>query len=121
MAETTELASAVADLDDGYLKILLTLAIRRAQSDEPRRASFWHAVAATLAEEQERRQATAKFDRSVKAIKPDEVPIAGPGGAPDLQSMLAELRHEMATVEAELRESAGDLSAVEADSVPVGP
>lgn len=120
MADTTELTSAVADLDDGYLKVLLTLAIRRAQSDEPRRASFWHAVAATLAEEQERRRATASFDRSVKGMKPTEGAAVDDRGT-GLQAMLAELRHEMATVEAELRESAGDLSAVEADSVPVSP
>ena len=57
MAETpSDLAAAVSELDDGYLRVQLLLAVRRASTDEPRRAGMWHALAALLADEQQRRQ-----------------------------------------------------------------
>ncbi len=57
MAETpSDLAAAVSELDDGYLRVQLLLAVRRASTDEPRRAGMWHALAALLADEQQRRR-----------------------------------------------------------------
>ncbi len=56
MADTSELAAAVSELDDGYLRVQLLLAVRRASSDEPRRAGMWHALAGVLAAEQQRRR-----------------------------------------------------------------
>jgi hypothetical protein len=57
MAEpTTDLEAAIAALDDGYLRVQLLLAVRRAGTDEPRRAGVWHALAALLAAEQQRRR-----------------------------------------------------------------
>ena len=53
---TSDLAAAIAELDDGYLRVQLLLAVRRAGSDEPRRAGLWHALAAQLAAEQQRRR-----------------------------------------------------------------
>ncbi len=50
------LAEAIASLDDGYLRVQLLLAIRRAGADEPRRAGLWHALATQLAVEQQRRR-----------------------------------------------------------------
>ena len=59
MAETpSELAAAIAELDDGYLRLQLLLAVRRASTDEPRRAGLWHALAGLLAAEQQRRAET---------------------------------------------------------------
>lgn len=56
MADTpSELAAAIAELDDGYLRLQLLLAVRRASTDEPRRAGLWHALAGLLAAEQQRR------------------------------------------------------------------
>ena len=56
MADTSELAAAVSELDDGYLRVQLLLAVRRASTDEPRRAGMWHALAGILAAEQQRRR-----------------------------------------------------------------
>ncbi len=53
---------AVAELDDGYLRAQLFLAVRRASSDEPRRAALWHSIARLLAAEQQRRQETGGGD-----------------------------------------------------------
>lgn len=107
-----ELNSAIADLDDSYLKVLLTLAIRRSQSDEPRRAGFWHALAVNLAQEQEKRRRGAALRPSgeATAIAVDE--------APELQSVLDELRIEMATLQSELRESVGDMARIDPEDAP---
>lgn len=57
MAEPlSDLAEAIAALDDGYLRVQLLLAVRRAGTDEPRRAGVWHALAGLLAAEQQRRR-----------------------------------------------------------------
>jgi len=57
MAEpTSDLVAALTELDDGYLRVQLLLAVRRAGTDEPRRAGMWHALAALLASEQQRRR-----------------------------------------------------------------
>jgi hypothetical protein len=102
-----ELSSAIADLDDSYLKVLLTLAIRRSQSDEPQRAGFWHALAVNLAEEQEKRRRGAQLRPSgeATAVAVDE--------GPELQAVLDELRIEMATLQSEIRESMGDMAVID--------
>ncbi len=56
MDETSDLVEAIAALDDGYLRVQLLLAVRRAGTDEPRRAGLWHALAAMFAAEQQRRR-----------------------------------------------------------------
>jgi hypothetical protein len=57
MAEPlSDLVEAIAALDDGYLQVQLLLAVRRAGTDEPRRAGLWHALAGCFAEEQRRRR-----------------------------------------------------------------
>ncbi|MGH9224516.1 MAG: hypothetical protein ACRD2W_12235 [Acidimicrobiales bacterium] len=101
MAEHTDLSAAVTELDDEYLKVMLLLAVRRSQSEEPRRSGFWHAVAVILAGEQEKRRGVAEFDRSAVATS---IAVA-PG--PEIEAVLQELRQEMASLEAEVRESTG--------------
>ncbi|MFP5317792.1 MAG: hypothetical protein ACLGI2_05795 [Acidimicrobiia bacterium] len=103
MSEDSELTSAVAELDDEYLKVLLLLSVRRAHNDEPRRAGFWHALATSLAEEQERRRSAAELTPGAVATS-----VAADEG-PEVEAVLEELRHEMASLEAEMRESRGDL------------
>lgn len=107
MADNDELTSAIAELDDSYLKVLLTLAIRRSQNDEPRRAGFWHALAVSLAEEQEKRRRGAELRPSgeATAVAVDE--------GPELEAVLDELRVEMATLQSEIRESMGDMALVD--------
>ncbi|HEX3393383.1 MAG TPA: hypothetical protein VHS52_02555 [Acidimicrobiales bacterium] len=95
-----ELVPAVSDLDDAYLKVLLLVAIRRATSEEPRRAGFWHGLAAILAAEQEKRRGVAQLgDDEPFALQPDELP--------ELQTLVADLRADLETVEAEYQESYG--------------
>jgi hypothetical protein len=101
MAESADLNSAIAELDDGYLKAMLLLSVRRAQSDEPRRGGFWHALAVALADEQEKRRRAAEVDPAAAAAAPDDLP--------PLQDLLEELRLEMAGLQSELRESVGDM------------
>jgi len=109
MANEGELSSAVAELDDSYLKVMLTLAVRRSQSEEPRRAGFWHALAVTLAEEQEKR-------RSAAELEPAAATTAVATEAQDLHAVLQELRYEMASLEAEVRESVGDMETVDPEN-----
>ena len=98
--ETNELSSSVSDLDDGYLKVLLLLAVRRATSEEPRRAGFWHALAAILGAEQEKRRGTAElFDASPAGLQPEDIG--------ELEAVIEELRRDVATLEAEYREFQG--------------
>lgn len=97
-----DLNGAVAELDDGYVTVLLLLAIRRASSEEPRRAGFWHALAGVLAAELEKRRGAAQFRRDDPlAIKPE------PG---ELEAVVAGFRRDLETLEAEYRESYGDLA-----------
>ena len=109
--ESSELESAVAELDDSYLKVMLTLAVRRASTEEPRRAGFWHALAVTLADEQEVRRSAAvlKPQAEATAIAADE--------STDLQAVLDELRMEISAVEAELREASGDMARIDPENV----
>jgi len=109
VAEESQLATVVADLDDNYLKVMLLLAIRRAQSEEPRRSGFWHAIAVALAEEQEKRRGAAEFDRQALAGSPPAVDTA------ELQAVIEELQLEIRTVEAEMRESAGEMAIAGSD------
>ncbi len=86
MAEpTSDLSEAIAALDDGYLRVQLLLAVRRAGTDEPRRAGVWHALAGLLAAEQQRRRQS------------DE--LTGGGGEPDdllpSASVVAEVQEEL--------------------------
>ena len=101
MAETSDLASAVDELDDGYLKVLLLLAVRRARTEEPRRAGFWHALAVALAEEQETRRGAAELNANATAT----VPAAGS----EVEQVLDELLLDLTTLKAELRESGGEM------------
>jgi hypothetical protein len=103
MAEGNQVANAVAELDDGYLKVMLLLAVRRGQSEEPRRSGFWHALAVLLAEEQDRRRRAAQFvpDAEATAVAVDE--------RPELEAVLDELRIEIRSLEAEMNESFGVL------------
>lgn len=109
--ESSELEAAVAELDDSYLKVMLTLAVRRASSEEPRRAGFWHALAVTLADEQEVRRSAAVLEPKAEAtaIAADE--------SPDLQAVLDELRMEMHAVEAELQEASGHMPRIDPENV----
>jgi hypothetical protein len=102
MPEASDLSSAVADLDDGYLKVLLLLAVRRARSEEPRRAGFWHALAVSLAEEQETRRSAAELQPSAVA------PVPEPGA--EVDQVLDELVHDLTTLKAELKESGGEMA-----------
>lgn len=101
MAESSDLTSSVAELDDGYLKVLLLLAIRRTHAEEPRRAGFWHALAVALAEEQETRRGAAEFRADATA------PV--PRGGPEVEQALDELLLDLTTLKTELRESGGDM------------
>ena len=76
----SDLAAALSELDDGYLRLQLLLAVRRASTEEPRRAGLWHALAGMLAAEQQRRrdEGTAGGD--------DVLPAA---------SVVAEVREEL--------------------------
>lgn len=97
-----DLASAAAGLDDDYLKVLLLMALNRARSEEPRRAGFWHAVAVVLAEEQEKR-------RSAAALVPGRFAAAAEAGRPELEAVIGEMRSQLVALEAEVRESVGDM------------
>ena len=85
MAEPlSDLAEAITALDDGYLRVQLLLAVRRAGTDEPRRAGVWHALAALFAAEQERRRQSSE--------------LIGAGEPPDLlpsASVVAEVQEEL--------------------------
>jgi hypothetical protein len=107
MADTSvDLSSAIAELDDEYLKVMLLLAIRRARSEAPRRAGFWHALAVALAEEQETRRSAAELRPSASAQVPEDEALS---------AVLEELRREVNTLEAEVRESVGDLGVAGAE------
>ena len=85
MADATgDLEAAIAALDDGYLRCQLMLAIRRAGTDEPRRAGVWHALAALFAAEQQRRRQSEE--------------LTGGAGGGDLlppASVIAEVQEEL--------------------------
>lgn len=112
MADNEELTSAITELDDSYLKVMLTLAIRRSQNEEPRRAGFWHALAVALAEDQEKRR------RGAQLRPAGEATASAVDEGPELESVLDELRVEMAALQSEIRESMGDMAVVDPEDEP---
>ena len=98
-----DLRSAMAELDDSYLKVMFLLAVRRASGQEPRRAGFWHSLAGMLSDEQERRQGPAPLREDAPAS-----PAAVEAG--ELEAVLDELRRDLEALEAEYRESYGEMS-----------
>lgn len=92
----------LSELDDGYLKVLLLLAGRRASGTEPRRAGFWHGLAGILSAEQEQRQDMATFGGSEPAG-------LQPGEMEELESVLDELRRDLTALEAEYRAAYGQM------------
>lgn len=97
-----DLASAAAELDDDYLKVMLLMAVSRARSEEPRRAGFWHAVAVILAGELQKRRGAA-------ALEPAKVAVSAEVAADELEAVIDEMRAQIASLEAEARESVGDM------------
>lgn len=103
MPADSALAAAISDLDDGYLQAQLLLAVGRASREEPRRASFWHALAGLLAVEQQQRQQSAGLTGSPTTQADDA------GGAPSaLAAVLEELRHDAETLEAQYADATGE-------------
>jgi hypothetical protein len=88
MAESAELTSAIAELDDGYLKAMLLLAVRLASSEDPRRSGFWHALAVALADEQEKRQGAGALGRAAGQLGRAGAPAPSPAEVPELDSVL---------------------------------
>lgn len=103
MPEANDLALAVAELDDGYLQAQLLLAVGRASREEPRRAGFWHALAAVLAVEQQRRRQRAEL---TGADAPEE-PASG-GMASVLEHLRDELRRDAETLDAQWADAIGE-------------
>lgn len=103
MPADNALASAISDLDDGYLRAQLLLAVGRASREEPRRAGFWHALAGLLAAEQQQRQQSAGLTGTATAQADD------PGGTSSaLEAVLEELRRDAETLEAEYADATGE-------------
>ena len=101
MPDNPDLTSAIADLDDDYLRVQLLLAVRRAGNEEPRRAALWHALAGLLAAEQQSRGQSAQLTGD---------PGTGGGGSiqETLDSVREELRRDAAAIEAEYGDAAGE-------------
>lgn len=102
MPADTALASAISDLDDGYLRAQLLLAVGRASREEPRRAGFWHALAGLLAAEQQQRQQSAGLTGTTTAQAGDEAATSSA-----LEAALEELRSDAATLEAQYADATG--------------
>ncbi|HVM01288.1 MAG TPA: hypothetical protein VM263_01355 [Acidimicrobiales bacterium] len=103
MADSPDLTAAIADLDDDYLRVQLLLAVRRAGNEEPRRAGLWHALAALLAAEQQKRGQSSQLTGATGAT-------GEPGGSiqATLDSVREELRRDAAAIEAEYGDAAGE-------------
>ena len=99
----TDLAAAIADLDDDYLHIQLLLAVRRAGNEEPRRAGMWHALAGLLAAEQQNRSQSTQLTGQSGATGEPGAPIQS-----TLESVREELRRDAAAIEAEYGDAAGE-------------
>jgi len=91
----------LSELEDGYLKVLLLLATRRATSSEPRRAGFWHGLAGILAAEQEKRQPIAAFGGEPVGLQPTEIA--------ELEAVLDELRRDLEELESEYQAAYGQM------------
>ncbi len=86
------------DLDDGYLKVLLLVAVRRAMGEEPRHAGFWHGLAGVLSAEQEKRRDVAEITGTDPApLRPEELG--------ELETVLDAWRRDVAALEAEYSEA----------------
>ncbi len=96
----SDLADAIADLDDGYLHLQLLLAVRRAGSQVPRRAGLWHALAGMLAAEEQRRGQSQKLTGDASAA---DVPSA-------VEDVREELRRDAEAIEAEYGDAVGEFS-----------
>lgn len=103
MADATDELN-ISELDDGYLKILLLLAVRRAGSSDPRRTGFWHGLAGLLSDELETRQSTAGLGLPGAEAEPPPMD--------DLAAVLEEMRSDVATLESEYRASYGDVAKI---------
>jgi hypothetical protein len=103
VADPAQLLAAISDLDDSYLKVMLLLAVRRAGSEEPRRAALWHALAQLLAEEQEARRRISQM----------EGPAEREPGEEDLTTAIdavrEELRRDADALEAEVQDTLSGL------------
>lgn len=114
MPEAPDLAAAVAELDDTYLQVQLLLAVRRAASEEPRRASLWHGLAALFAAEQERRRRTADLATGGQGPSVEELSAA-------VEAAREELRRDAESLEAEFLDAVGPLHRdVASASAPAG-
>lgn len=102
MPDTPELADAIAELDDDYLRVQLLLAVRRAGSEQPRRAGLWHALAGLLAAEQQRRRQSA-------SLTGETAEGAGtPDGLSAVDDVREELRRDAEALDAEYGDAQGD-------------
>ena len=105
----TSLDDAVADLDDGYLQVMLLLAVRRAGSEEPRRAGLWHVLAERLAAEQDARARASQLGGTGSDDATQAATLADAVAA-----VLAELRQDLESLEAEYRDNLEPASAAAA-------
>ena len=103
MPDTTDLAAAIAELDDDYLQVQLLLALRRAGNEEPRRAGLWHALAGVLAAEQQSRRQSTRLTGHEQGGDDLGVPMAA-----TLESVREELRRDAAAIAAEYGDAAGE-------------
>jgi hypothetical protein len=100
MPESADLASAISDLDDGYLQAQLLLAVGRASREAPQRAGFWHALAGLLAAEQQLRRQGAQLGGQGED-RPGDM------GA-TLDEVREELRRDAETLDAQYADAAGE-------------
>ena len=103
MPTTPDLAAAIAQLDDDYLRVQLLLAVRRAGNEEPRRAALWHALGGMLAAEMNTRSQSARLTGESGAAS--EV---GASLASTLESVREELQRDAQAIEAEYGDAAGE-------------
>ena len=108
------LTDAIADLDDDYLRVQLLLAVRRAGSEQPRRAGLWHALAGLLAaEQQRRRQSTQLTGGAGEADVPD--------GVSAVDDVREELRRDVEALDAEYGDAQGEFPTPAGQAPPVEP
>lgn len=100
MADATDELN-VSELDDDYLRVLMLLAVQRASSVEPRRAGFWHGLAAILGAEQGKRRNAAVIGSGGDL---------GPGDVADMRAVIDEMKRDVDALEAEYGEAAGPMA-----------
>lgn len=106
MPDATDLASAISELDEGYLRAQLLLAVGRAGREEPRRAGFWHALAGLLAAEQQSRRQGAELTGATDAEDDDEEGVEAA-----LDHVRDQLRLDAETLEAQYADAIGGFPA----------